>query len=80
LKNIKKSHYKYIYTLSLENKNSIIKKDKIKEKIFFKSLKLIFKELVIFLINRFKLDKDASQQELDTYGLKYFEKFIIPIN
>jgi len=75
LKNIKKSHYKYIYTLSLENK-----KDKIKEKIFFKSLKLIFKELVIFLINRFKLDKDASQQELDTYGLKYFEKFIIPIN
>ena len=80
LKNITKNHYKYIYTLSLKNKNSIIKKHKIKWKIFAKSLKLIFKELVIFLINRFKLDKDASQQELDTYGLKYFEKFIIPIN
>ena len=78
LKNITKNHYKYIYTLSLKNKNSIIKKHKIKWKIFAKSL--LFKELVIFLINRFKPDEDAAQQELDTYDLKYFEKFVIPIN
>ena len=32
LKNITKNHYKYIYTLSLKNKNLIIKKHKIKEK------------------------------------------------
>ena len=35
---------------------------------------------MIFLINRFKPDEDAAQQELDTYDLKYFEKFVIPIN
>ena len=80
LKNITKNHYKYIYTLSLKNKNSIIKKHKIKWKIFAKSSKLLFKELVIFLINRFKPDEDAAQQELDNYDLKYFEKFVIPIN
>ena len=35
---------------------------------------------MIFLINRFKPDEDAAQQELHTYDLKYFEKFVIPIN
>ena len=78
LKNITKSHYKY--TLSLQNKNSIIKKHKINLKIFSESSKLLFKELVIFLADRFQPDEDASQQELNTYNLKYFEQFIIPIN
>ena len=78
LKKITKKNYKYIYTLSFDNRQKIIIKHKIKRKIFEKSSKLIFRELVDFLINKFKQDEDSSK-ELMTYNLEGFGKFIIPI-
>ena len=78
LKKITKRHYKYIYTLSYDNRRKIIDKHKIKIKIFSKSSKLLLKDLVDFLINEFNQDNKSSK-ELKTYDLEGFEKYIIPI-
>ena len=77
LKKITKRHYKYIYTLSYDNRRKKIEKHKIKIKIFSKSSKILLKDLVDFLINEFKQDKQSSK-ELKTYELEGFEKYIIP--
>ncbi len=77
---ITKDNYKYIYTLSYDNRKKIIKKYNKNCKIFAESSKILFFKLVNFLLNKFKLNDDRSKKELKQYNLKNFDKFIIPIS
>lgn len=70
-------NYKYIYTLSLENRRKIMELYNIRNNILKKSSIEIFYDLVNFLI---KEPKDISSiEQLEKYNLEHFSKFIIPI-
>ena len=73
-------NYKYIYTLSLNNRKKIISQYKINKEIFTKSSKIIFHELVNFLITKYIQNNESSKNQLKKYNLELFDKFIIPIN
>ena len=73
-------NFKYIYTLSYNNRKKIIKQYDKNRKIFAKSSKVLFFELVNFLINKFKLNDNTSKKQLKQYNLENFENFIIPIS
>ena len=71
-------NYKYIYTLSLDNRKDILKLYNIKNKLLKKSSIEIFYDLVNFLIKEPK--NVSSNEKLGKYSLDYFSKFIIPIS
>ena len=73
-------NYKYIYTLSLNNRKKIISQYKINKEIFTKSSKIIFQELVNFLITKYIPNNESCKNQLKKYNLEHFNKFIIPIN
>lgn len=71
-------NYKYIYTLSLDNRKDILKLYNITNKLLKKSSLEIFYDLVNFLIKEPK--NVSSNEKLGKYSLDYFSKFIIPIS
>ena len=77
---ISPENYKYIYTLSLNNRKKIISQYKINKEIFTKSSKIIFHELVNFLITKYIPNNESCKNKLKKYNLEHFNKFIIPIN
>ena len=74
-------NYKYIYTLSYENRQKIIQQYNLDKKIQEIKTKKLFSEFVNFLINEYNENsKGASNRKLEYYELDNFDKFIIPIN
>ena len=74
-------NYKYIYTLSYENRQKIIRKYNLDKKILKIESKKLFSEFVNFLINEYNENsKGASIRKLEYYKLDNFDKFFIPIN
>ena len=72
--------YKYLYTLNCEDRKKIIKKHKIDQYMLRKSSKIIFFELIKFLIVLFIPNNKESLESLEQYKLQKFGKFIIPIS
>lgn len=72
-------NYKYVYTLSFDNRKKIMKQYSLNEKVLTKKSKMIFNEFVNFLINNYKPTAKSSIKKLKTYNLKNFDKFIIQI-
>ena len=80
-KNINRRNFKYLYTLSFDNRKKIIKKYKMKQKILTQSSKIILFNLTNFLINnKYQQRSKKLEKELNAFELKHFEKFIIPIS
>ena len=82
LKNVGKiddKNYKYVYTLSFDNRKKIMEQYRLKAKVLTKESKMIFNEFVNFLINNYKPTNKSSKKKLKTYDLKNFDKFIIQI-
>lgn len=77
---IDKENYKYIYTLSYDNRQKIIEKYKLRKQMLTKRARIIFQEFVNFLITKYKSDNKSSEKDLNYYKLEHFEKFIIQIN
>ena len=75
---IDKNNFKFVYTLSFENRKKIIEKYKLKNKILKKKSKILFLEFVNFLIN--EGDKKSIQNALNNYQLEHFSTFIIQIH
>ena len=75
---IDKNNFKFVYTLSFENRKKIIEKYKLKNKILKKKSKILFLEFVNFLIN--EGDKKSIQNDLNNYQLEHFTTFIIQIH
>ena len=69
-----------INILSLNNRKKIISQYKINKEIFTKSSKIIFHELVNFLITKYIPNNESCKNQLKKYNLEHFNKFIIPIN
>lgn len=82
LKMLSKGDYKYIYTLSFDNRKTIPTLFKIdKVAIFAHSSKQLFYEFVNILLEKeIALDKELSMKKLEDYKVDNFDKFIIPIN
>ena len=76
---INANNMKYIYVLNCQNKKKIIKKYKIKNKIFCKSSKLYFYDFIQFISKQFIPNDKLSFEQLKSYKLENFERFIIPI-
>ena len=72
--------YKYLYTLNCEDRKKIINKHKIDQYMLRKSSKIIFFELIKFLIALFIPNNKESLKSLEQYKLQKFGKFIIPIS
>ena len=77
---IDKNNFKYIYTLSHENRQKILKKYKLSKESLEKESKILFFEFVNFLINHYDKGKKITDKQLKYYNLEYFGKFIIQIN
>ena len=77
---IDKNNFKYIYTLSHENRQKILKKYKLSKESLEKESKILFFEFVNFLINNYDKGKKITDKQLKYYNLEYFGKFIIQIN
>ena len=74
------SDIKYIYTLNFKNRINVIQKHQIKKMpIFEKQSKLIFYELIQFILGSDAQDSKSFAQGLEKYKLHHFEKYIIPI-
>ena len=81
-KRLSKGNYKYIYTLSLNNRKKIVARfKKSKANIFAHPSKQLFYEFVNLLLEKdFDPDEESSMQKLEDYKVNNFDKFIIPIN
>ena len=79
-KNINSRNFKYIYTLSYQNRKRIIKKYKLKQTYLIQSSQIILFDLINYLINKFQPNSQKSKEHLYKYELKSFERFIIPIS
>ena len=79
-KNINSRNFKYIYTLSYQNRKRIIEKYKLKQTYLIQSSQIILFDLINYLINKFQPNSQKSKEHLYKYELKSFERFIIPIS
>jgi len=78
-KKIQRKDFKYIYTLSFQNRKKILNQHKIKSPILNKKSNIIFLQLVNFLINSYEPNTRESVKILNDYRLINFNRFIIPI-
>ena len=76
---IDSENMKYLYTLSYKNRKKIIDKHKIKNNIFNKTSKMLFFEFIQFVSTKFEPNEESSLEELESYKLDNFDKYIIPI-
>ena len=76
---IDNSDIKYIYTLSYKNRKNVIQKHKIKILIFERESKLIFYQLIQFILESNAPNSQSFKQGLEKYKLSHFGKYIIPI-
>jgi len=76
---MQRKDFKYIYTLSFENRKKIMKRHNLNVPILKKKSKIIFFNLVNFLINSYTPESRTSKNILNQYRLRNFKRFIIPI-
>ena len=79
-KKINPRDFKYLYTLSFENRQKIRKKFKMNQKTLIQSSKIILFNLINFLIDIYQPSSKKLEEDLDEFKLKHFEKFIIQIS
>ena len=77
-KKINPRDFKYLYTLSFENRQKIRKKFKMNQKTLIQSSKIILFNLINFLIDIYQ--PNSKEIDLEEFKLKNFEKFIIQIS
>ena len=79
-KKINPRDFKYLYTLSFQNRQKIRKKFKMNQKTLIQSSKIILFNLINFLIDIYQPSSKKLEEDLDEFKLKHFEKFIIQIS
>ena len=77
-KKINPRDFKYLYTLSFQNRQKIRKKFKMNQKTLIQSSKIILFNLINFLIDIYQ--PNSKEIDLEEFKLKHFEKFIIQIS